>query len=114
MLAPAAWAGSGTALKITVWPHGKNGVHTTWTVRCGPPGGTHPNPTAACRALRRHPGALRPVPRNRACTQQWDGPQIALARGTFRGHRVRSWFNRTNGCEIDRWNALAPIFRISD
>jgi len=109
MLVPVAWAGT-ARLTITVWPKGKSGPSTTWTLRCGPVGGTLPSPGRACRALARHPEALRPVPKDIACTQQWDGPQVALVRGTYRGHHVRAWLNRTNGCEIDRWNALKALF----
>ncbi len=113
MLAPAAWAGS-TRLAITVWPKGKSGPSGTWTLRCGPAAGTLPSPRKACRALARHPEALKPVPKDIACTQQWDGPQVALVRGTYAGHRVRASFNRTNGCEIGRWNALKALFPVSD
>jgi Subtilisin inhibitor-like len=114
ILVPAALAGSQTALKITVWPNGKDGASHTRTLRCGPPSGTHPDPAAACRALARHPRALRPVPKDVGCTQQWDGPEVALVRAVLRGHRIRSWFKRTDGCEIGRWNALRPLFPLSD
>jgi hypothetical protein len=114
LFVPAASAGSGTALKITVWPKGKDGVSSTWTLRCGPPRGTHPDPAAACSALAQHPRALKPVPKDIACTQNWDGPQVALVRGTYRGKHVKAWFNRANGCEIGRWNALRPLFPIAD
>lgn len=114
LVVPAASAGSGTALKITVWPKGKDGVSSTWTLRCGPPKGTHPNPDAACSALAKHPRALKPVPQKMACTQQWDGPQVALVRGTYRGKHLRAWFKRTDGCEIGRWNALSALFSLAD
>ena len=114
VLVSAAAAGSGTVLKITLWQKGRPGASKMWTLRCGPPGGTLPHPAAACRALARHPRALRPVRTGIFCTQQWDGPQVALVRGTYRGQRVRSSFNRTNGCEIGRWNALRALFPISD
>ena len=114
VMAPAAFAAPQTALRITVWPNGKSGQSKTWTLRCSPPGGTHPRPAAACRALAHHPRALRPVPDDLGCTQQWDGPEFALVQGTYKGKRVRSWFKRTDGCEIGRWNALKPLFAMSD
>jgi hypothetical protein len=113
-LVPTAAAWPDAHLKVTVWPKGKSGPSSTWTLRCDPlPGGTHPTPIKACRALSRSPKALRPVPKNTACTEQWDGPQVALVRGTHTGHRVRAWFKRTDGCEIGRWNALKALFPIS-
>jgi hypothetical protein len=27
---------------------------------------------------------------------------------------VKAWFNRANGCDIGRWNALRPLFPIAD
>jgi hypothetical protein len=110
-LSPSASAWPNAALKVTIWPKGQGGVSSTWTLRCGYPGprGTHPRPAAACRALSRHPNALRPVPAEKYCTEQYGGPQVALVRGTFRGKLVKTWFKRTDGCEIGRWDALAAL-----
>ena len=108
----AAAAGPRTRLTVTVWPQGL-GADTpsrTWTLRCEPPGGTHPRPARACRALLRNRTALRPVPRDAVCTEIWGGPQVARVRGVLRGRRISSWFNRRNGCEIHRWDRLAPVF----
>ena len=114
VLVPAAFAWPNASLKVTVWPKGKQGASHTWTLRCTYPGprGTHPSPEAACLALARHPRALKPVPQGVGCTQQWDGPQVALVRGKFRGKPVRAWFRRTDGCQIGRWNALKPLFAV--
>jgi hypothetical protein len=110
VFAPAAPAWPSATLKVTVWPKGKSGPSTTWTLRCDrQPGGTHPNPNGACFALARHPRALKPVRKNVGCTQQYDGAEVALVRGTFRGKRVRARFKRTNGCEIGRWKALSAL-----
>jgi hypothetical protein len=111
VLAPTAAAWPNANLEVTVWPKGKTGPSHTWTLRCDYPGprGTHPRPNAACLALARHPKALKPVKERTGCTQQWDGPQVALVRGTFRGKRIRAWFERTDGCEIARWNALSAL-----
>lgn len=110
VFAPAASAWPNASLKVTVWPKGKSAPSATWTLRCEPqPRGTHPNPDGACRALARHPRALKAVPDDVGCTQQWDGPEVALVRGTFRGKRIRARFNRINGCEISRWDALSAL-----
>lgn len=44
------------------------------------------------------------------CTQQYGGPQVAVVSGHFKGRQVHSHFKRTDGCEIARWRALAPLF----
>jgi hypothetical protein len=46
------------------------------------------------------------------CTQIYGGPQEALVTGTVRGDRVWVRFSRRDGCEIDRWNRLAPLFHV--
>jgi hypothetical protein len=53
---------------------------------------------------------FRPVPAGVACTQIYGGSQTALVTGTFRGRRVRATFNRHDGCEIARWNAVRFLF----
>ena len=32
--------------------------------------------------------------------------------GTFQGEAVDATFNRTNGCEITRWDSLEPMFKV--
>jgi hypothetical protein len=64
----------------------------------------------ACAALDAHPEALHPVPGDVACTEIYGGDQVAEIQGTGRdGTNVRAILNRTNGCEIARWEALASV-----
>jgi Subtilisin inhibitor-like len=117
---PAAGSAAGQAgdarLSITVWPEGRgNGKAVRQlTLRCGPAGGSHPTPARACRRLFSNLLALRPVPRDRPCTKVYGGPHQALLSGTVNGRRVRAAFNRRNGCELQRWARLAPLFRVQD
>jgi hypothetical protein len=86
------------------------GAKTTWTLTCGPLGGTHPDPAAACRVLQAHGAtALPPVRKDVACTQVYGGAHQATITGTWRGQRVRSSFSRVNGCEISRWDRLRGL-----
>jgi len=95
-------------LQITYWPDGKDGESRTAELTCDPTGGTHPDPARACTALDAHPEALHPVPADMACTQIYGGDQVALVEG----NGVHAIFNRSNGCEIERWDALAPVLEI--
>ncbi|MGG5172330.1 serine protease inhibitor [Pseudarthrobacter sp. J1738] len=45
------------------------------------------------------------------CTQQYGGPAVATVTGSFNGRDVNSTFTRTDGCEIARWKALAPLLQ---
>lgn len=72
---------------------------------------TLPNAEAACaRVLELGGDFFRPQPdANRTCTQQYGGPQTADITGTVNGQPVTATFSRTDGCQIARWNTLAPV-----
>ena len=87
------------------------GATTTYTLRCDPVGGDHPDAEAACAAIAvGGVAAFEPTPRDVACTEQWGGPQTATVTGTVAGESVNAQFSRTNGCEISRWDALEALF----
>jgi hypothetical protein len=109
--APAR-AAAPTALRVTVWPRGTARKHTSWTLRCRPPGGSLPQRARACRRLLRLKAPFRPVPHGVACTDIYGGPEVALVTGRFEGRRVRATFRRTNGCEIARWNRVRFLFPV--
>ena len=72
---------------------------------------TLPDPEAALSAVREHGEDVffpKPGP-PKLCTQQYGGPQVAVVTGTFQGRTVESVFTRTDGCEIARWRAMAPL-----
>jgi Subtilisin inhibitor-like len=108
----AATGGSAstTSLKITYWENGAgtNPVQV-WTLRCGPASGTLRQPAVACRKLADGGRKLlAPASGGVLCTQIYGGPQVARVSGTFKGDRVWVTFNRADGCQIARWNKLAP------
>jgi hypothetical protein len=74
-------------------------------------GSTLPDPAAALEAVQRFGEDIffpRPGP-PKMCTQQYGGPQVAVVTGWFLARRVHSRFSRTDGCEIARWRAMAPL-----
>lgn len=96
-------------LTISLDESGEGPVRT-FRLTCEPAGGDHPTPQAACDALARAGlAAFDPVPPDVACTEQWGGPQRATVEGVVDGTPVSGTFARTNGCEISRWDALAPL-----
>ncbi len=73
---------------------------------------TVPDPAAALAAVLQFGEDIffpQPGP-PKLCTQQYGGPQVATVTGWFRGRAVHSRFSRTDGCEIARWRAMAPLF----
>ena len=99
-----------TALTITLVAD--DGVDPeTYTLKCDPPGGDHPQPAEACKALEAAGAKVfEPVAKDQVCTDLYGGPQTATVKGTYKGKKVDAEFERTNGCEIDRWESLGATF----
>jgi hypothetical protein len=94
-------------LTVTYWPTGRGGEARTATLTCDPDGGSHPHPAQACDALLSHEEALDPPGKGVACTEIYGGPQLAALSGT-----AHALLSRRNGCEIARWDALAPVVEL--
>jgi len=99
-----------TSLTVTFWEDGSRSAdRATWTLRCNPARGTLPRPGIACRRLAAGgPGLFAPPPRYSVCTEIYGGPQVARVVGFVQGKRIWASFNRTNGCQISRWDGLSP------
>jgi hypothetical protein len=92
-----------TRLEISVWRAGTDGPVRTATVEC-------PAQNDVCDRLAELDDPFAPLPGGAVCTQIYGGPQVAEVRGTFEGDPVNARFNRTNGCEIERWDRVAFLF----
>jgi hypothetical protein len=91
-----------THLEIEYWPQGVGQESLHSTLDCPPDAQLR-----ACRLLASARDDLfAPVPKDVACSEIYGGPQVAEIRGTFRGRPVNARFNRTNGCEIERWERI--------
>ncbi|MFI1729257.1 SSI family serine proteinase inhibitor [Streptomyces acidicola] len=100
--------------RLTVTVEGAGGAADgTYKLECHPDGGSHPDARGACGKLEgsttwgRDPFA--PVAPGTVCTMQYGGPATAHVTGTWAGRPVDSRFDRGNGCEIARWDALIPV-----
>src|SRR5215208_4319089 len=70
VLSGSAGASDGTSLRIRYWSEGKAGSSIVWTLRCAPPGGTHP------RARRQRAGSWRAFGRrSRRCRRTSAAPR---------------------------------------
>lgn len=101
--------GRPTVLRIEVLaePGAQTSKHT---LTCRPTGGSHPHAQAACRRLNNLSGdPFQPVPSGSVCTMIYGGPQRAIVQGIVHGKPVAAQFNRRNGCEMARWDALVPV-----
>ncbi len=100
------------ATKLTVSVTADEGAAPVeMTLECDPPGGDHPQPAEACEKIKSAGvKVFDPVAKDQACTMIYGGPQTATVVGTYDGTPINATFNRTNGCEIDRWEKLGTTF----
>ncbi|WP_306337316.1 SSI family serine proteinase inhibitor [Streptomyces sp. KL118A] len=99
-------------LTVTVTDSGGEG-DGTYELNCHPTGGTHPNAAEACARLDEvtvwGTDPFAPVPPDSMCTMQYGGPATAHITGTWQGRPVDATYDRSNGCEISRWDGLVPV-----
>jgi Subtilisin inhibitor-like len=108
--------GPAVEVAVTFWPEGMGGPSQEATLTCDPAGGTHPNAEAACAllAVTSDPEVLAPVPPDMACTMIFGGPEQATVAGVLYGKEVDAAFERSNGCELDRWDRHAVLLQLGD
>ncbi|GAB2693662.1 SSI family serine proteinase inhibitor [Thalassiella azotivora] len=107
---PTIEPGGPVPADLTITIDDGSGNTTTRSLTCDPAGGDVPDPQAACDALvQAWPSAFAAVPKDAACTMVFGGPQTATISGTIGGGQVLAEFDRTNGCEIERWESLSPL-----
>jgi Subtilisin inhibitor-like len=87
---------------------GSGGAHH-WTLRCDPPGGSHPNPAAVCNALLRAKDPFARLPRGKMCPMILAGTPVAKVTGTYFGQHISTTFARS-GCGDARWTKIGQIF----
>ncbi|MSO94700.1 MAG: hypothetical protein EXQ81_02770 [Thermoleophilia bacterium] len=105
---PAGASTGLTALRID-FRAGTGSPQRILTLRCAARAtGTVPDPTGACRKLRRLGRAVfRPTPSDTMCSEIFGGPSTAHVTGLFLGLPLRARFDRSNGCAIARWQRVA-------
>ncbi|MGV9944406.1 SSI family serine proteinase inhibitor [Streptomyces sp. NPDC003401] len=103
---------SGDHLTVTVRGAGGE-TDGTFTVRCRPDRGTHPDVPGACAAVERNTrwgrDPFAPVPEGSVCTMRYGGPATARVTGRWAGRPVDTTFERGDGCQIERWDRFVPL-----
>ncbi|MFC3573385.1 SSI family serine proteinase inhibitor [Streptomyces yaanensis] len=101
----------GDGLVVTVSHAGR--ADGTYLLRCHPGRGSHPDPADACDALDRRTiwgrDPFAPVPPRSLCTMQYGGPATAHVTGTWAGRPVDARYDRSDGCQVARWDDLVPL-----
>lgn len=103
---------SGDHLTVTV-RHVGGRADGRFEVYCHPGRGSHPDVGSACRAVDRNTrwgrDAFAPAPSGGVCTMRYGGPATARVTGRWAGRPVDATYDRTNGCQIERWDRLVPL-----
>jgi len=111
--APASADTGGDHLTVTVRDSGVRGGDGTYEVDCHPQRGTHPDLAGACAALDRNTrwgrDTFAPVPEGSVCTMLYGGPATAHVTGTWAGRPVDARFDRSDGCDVARWDRFVPL-----
>ncbi|MEV5382977.1 SSI family serine proteinase inhibitor [Streptomyces sp. NPDC052721] len=93
--------------------HAGAGRDGTYEVRCHPSAGRHPDVAGACRVLdantRWGRDPFAPVAPGTICTMLYGGPATARVTGTWAGRPVDASYDRSDGCEIERWDRMVPL-----
>lgn len=102
-------------LTVTVSRTGAALDSRTYRLQCRPAAGTHPNAQPACDQLDDNTkwgkDPFAPTPRGRSCTMIDGGPATARIEGTWRGRTVDAEFDRSNGCEVARWDRFGEVLK---
>ncbi|MGC9537074.1 SSI family serine proteinase inhibitor [Streptomyces sp. UG1] len=113
VLAAPALQGPEHHLTVTVRNAGGSGTDGAFELTCHPTGGDHPDAAGACAVLDRGTrwgkDAFASAAQDTFCTMQYGGPATAHVTGTWAGRPVDARYDRTNGCEIGRWDRLVPL-----
>ncbi|MER5789094.1 SSI family serine proteinase inhibitor [Streptomyces sp. NPDC001980] len=109
---PASAAVAADHLTVTVL-HAGDGRDGTYELSCHPGAGSHPDVGGACLVLDRNTrwgrDTFAPVAPGTACTMIYGGPATAHVTGTWAGRPVDATYDRSNGCEIGRWDRMVPL-----
>jgi hypothetical protein len=108
----ASGSGSGGAaskmsLRITV-ENGTGQAAKHWTLRCDPPGGTHPNPAAACDALKAIKNPFAAPKAGQECPAILANTKRVVFSGVWDGKKVSKTI-ADGGCTMDVWSQLHQI-----
>ena len=105
----AAASAAKVSLDFTV-NSGRPGAKTQhWTLRCDPPGGTHPDPAAACRVLLAAGAPFAPLRKHVECPMILASSAKATVKGTWFGKKVNMVLV-DGGCTMARWSKIGQIF----
>ena len=104
-------------------PSGDGDAELTVTLDPDGPGGPEKEASeeVSCEEASEDPGCravqdldasdFDPPPADQPCTEIFGGPDVATVTGELDGERIDAELSRSNGCEIERFDAAVPLLR---
>jgi Subtilisin inhibitor-like len=80
-----------------------------WTLRCDPPGGTHPDPAGTCKVLLAAGSPFAPLRKHLECPMIRVGSATATIKGMWFGKKVDAVMT-DGGCSMARWTKIGQVF----
>lgn len=102
-------AGGDAAITVTLDPDGPDGSEAEMTeeVSC-----EEASDDAVCLAVADLEASdFDPPPAARPCTELFGGPDLATIEGEINGDDLSVELNRSNGCEIERFDVAVPLLQ---
>ena len=104
-----AFADGDSSLTVTLDPDGPDGPDEERTEDVSCEDGADDEVCQAVAGLDAE--ALAPVSSDTACTEIFGGPDTASLKGIIEGEDVDADLTRSNGCEIERFDAALPLLQ---
>jgi len=102
-------AGGAVSFMVTLDPDGPDGKRRQLAEEVGCEAGSD---DVVCQAVAElDPADLAPASPDAACTELYGGPDTVSLEGTIRGEQVDVELTRSNGCEIERFDAAVPVLQ---
>lgn len=108
--APAGNGSTSAALQVDVRETGSGAPSASLALACPVDHFANNDVRAACLLVSDSPDVITTPAETAGCTAVAGQPQTATISGTIDGANVDADFSRTDTCEIDRWNAVRPLF----
>ncbi len=97
------------ALTVTLDPDGPDGQEEELSEEVNCEEASDDAPCLAVQDL--ETSDLDPAPADQPCTEIFGGPDVATVEGEVNGEDINAELNRSNGCEIERFDRAVPLLQ---
>jgi hypothetical protein len=112
LLSSAPMSNASLVVDLRIEVTSSKGRQGSWSVKCYPARGSHPNVNSSCAFLKikSNRGMLAGVVSDN-CLEVYGGAANARVRGVLYGKRIDLDFDRSNSCNIQKWDQIVTLLR---